>query len=168
MARKTFLARLAAFLVVQTCVLLAATPVIAQEQTRQKGRANSEWWTTAKAKQGLTLTDDQIARIAEIEDGTRRPRQEAARNQRRAYRETIMGLAEGALSDEELKKHNEAIEQASIDATRVTLDYWGQLRGVLSREQWEQLPKVAPHVLRLGGMITRGFERVDVAEPEGE
>ena len=166
MVPKLVLARLTTFLMVLACVLLTVIPAAAQEQTEKRGRRQTQWWTSDKVTERLALSVDQMAQIVDIEQGTNAIRQEAARNQRQAYREVILGLAHEDLPEEELEQRVKALEQASIESTRVTVDYWQRLRAVLSQEQWQELPRAAPRVLRLGGMITRGFQRVDVAGAE--
>jgi len=143
-------------------MVLATSISSAQGQSHQRGRGQSPWWTNPKVQEQLALSNDQIGQISGIYEKTREARQKASVKQRQAYRELVVGLGNDGISDQEIGQRLEDVEEAMSESTRATVDLWVQLRGVLSAEQWRELPKASPRTLRLGGMLTRGVERVQV------
>lgn len=138
-----------------------------QERGKVSTKQRQGWWERETAQTELGLSSNQVKSIDAIEERNRELTQQNRKAQQQAYRQMIRLLTAEAPSEAEIADSRQAIEEAWAKSTRLTVDYWIELRDVLSAEQWELLPQVAPRALQLGGLRTRLMGNITIGE-QGE
>lgn len=167
MIRRFLLAGLIALLIATVFGSGLAAPAHPQSQKSQGDRGKRmKWWTNETVQQKLELSEEQIASIAELNEAVAADRSEATRSQRKAYHRMITGLADENLSNTEFLRRREDLERIWLHRAQMTIDYWLQLRSLLSTDQWQQLPSVAPRALQFGDTFIRGYGRVTIGGDE--
>ncbi len=137
---------------------LAVQPVDAANRLR----AGTDWWTSTEVQESLSLTPDQVQKIADLEAGKHEAMIAARQDLMKAYRRVVTALDGSAAPSAELADRQQTLEKAWVGYLQVDVNYWMELRGVLTQQQWQQLPNVAPRALRMGMLGVRGRGKVNV------
>ena len=124
-------------------------PSFADAAGQSKGNTKT-WYEQEAVQQKLELTEDQVARIAEVEERFRPQLATMNQEKRTAYRTLMTSLDSGELQEDEFEANRTRLEAAYGSHAAVTADLWRALRSVLTEQQWRKLPETAPRALALG------------------
>ncbi|MEX1309307.1 MAG: hypothetical protein AB1Z65_02715 [Candidatus Sulfomarinibacteraceae bacterium] len=138
-------------------VTLVLMPGLAAAADQDTGKAKA-WYERETTQQKLELTNDQIARIAEVENDFGPRLAEMNQEKRTAYRALITALDAGELPQAEFEAMRNRLESAYGSHAALTGERWRALRSILTKTQWRNLPEAAPKALSLGqfGVSKRG------------
>ena len=130
-------------------VVLLLLPSFADAAGQNKGNRKN-WYEKEAVQQKLELTEDQVARIAEVEE-TFMPRlKEMNVEKRTAYKSLMTALDSGEITQDTFEADRARLEAAYGAHAALTAERWRALRSVLTEQQWRKLPEAAPKALALG------------------
>jgi len=130
-------------------VVLLLLPSFANAAGQSKGNTKA-WYEQEAVQQKLDLTEDQVARIAEVEETFRPQLAKMNQEKRAAYRTMMTSLDAGELPEDEFEANRTRLELAYGSHAARSADLWRALRSVLTEAQWRKLPEAAPKALTLG------------------
>jgi Spy/CpxP family protein refolding chaperone len=161
------------------CAGVAAGPLLAtaqQARTRQDVQSlrqrmmgqQQRWWKNESRAAKIGLSEEQIQSLDEMADRGREQIRPVRQRYAQAYRSLIDRLASDAVDDEAIAAARTELIEAWSEMTSVGVDQLIEMRTILSEEQWEMLPQVAPRAIRLGNMTLRGSGVVTPEASSGE
>jgi len=135
-----------------TLVVLLLLPGLAGAAKQQTGDIK-EWYEKELVQQKLGLTEDQVARIAEVEESFIPRLAEMNVEKRKAYRSMMASLDSGDITQDAFEAGRARLEAAYGAHASLTAERWRALRSVLTEQQWRSLPETAPKALALGNFM---------------
>jgi len=142
----------------------AAAPAAASPAPTARPRP-AGWWRQARIVAELKLTPAQQDALEGVEKAHRETRAAAMRAYSQAYAALVVALAAEPVDEAALATRRAAFSTAWATLGALNADHLVALRGVLSAQQIERLPQVAPAALRAGPLTTRGFGEVGALPP---
>lgn len=139
-----------------------------EAHARQRGR--KVWFQRKKVKQAMKLTQQQIAALEEEQQVYRGRIVELRKAERKAYAAVVEALGAEKPDPGAVAKARQELEKAALALDRAIMDHWEAMRRILTVEQWNRLPEVAPRALRFGGAVAlrgRGTIRTGTVEAKG-
>jgi Spy/CpxP family protein refolding chaperone len=143
----------------------AQQPTPAPTATPAAARPAKGWWNQPKVVTQLELTAAQQAAIGAAEQEYREARAAAMKGYSQAYAAFLAVLTDEAPASEAVAKRRAALIAAWSELARANADRLVALRGILSKAQIVELPKVAPAALRAGPLTLRGIGELGGAAP---
>jgi Spy/CpxP family protein refolding chaperone len=129
--------------------VLLLLPTFADAADQNKGNRKN-WYEQESVQQKLELTEDQVARIAEVEESFMPRLTEMNVEKRTAYRSLMSVLDSGEITQDKFEANRARLEAAYGAHAALTAERWRALRSVLTEQQWRGLPEAAPKALALG------------------
>lgn len=132
-------------------------PIFAGATEKDQGKRKS-WYEQKAVQQKLGLTADQVAGITEVEESFGARLVKMNQEKRTSYRGLMSALDAGQLSEDDFEARRTRLEEAYGSHAAVSADRWRALRSILTKDQWRNLPEVAPRALALGyfSIVKRG------------
>jgi Spy/CpxP family protein refolding chaperone len=140
---------------VTVLLVLVALVLPGPRSSQAQNRATKQWWNSSQTQEVLGLTDDQAERVGELQEAHRERISAIRRMETRSIRELIGVLDDSSTSPGLLEEKRAQLEETWTARLEATMDHWVSLRRVLTTEQWQELPNVAPQVFRMGTMSLR-------------
>jgi len=130
-------------------VVILLLPGLAGAAKQQTGDIK-EWYEQVPVQQKLGLTEDQVARLAEVEESFMPRLRKLNVEKRTAYKSLMTALDAGDIPQDTFEANQARLEAAYGSHAALTAERWRALRSVLTEKQWRGLPAAAPKALALG------------------
>ena len=167
-----FVGRLRASVALALAVAAAATAAPQSEAPppapTAKAKAATGWWLQSRAVSELKLTPAQQTAIADAERSHREARAAAMQAYSQAFAAFLVVLAAEPVDRDALETRRAAFVAAWDQLGKVNADRLVALRGILSAQQLERLPQVAPGALRAGPLALRMFGEAGLQPPAAQ
>jgi len=143
----------------------ATAPPATPPTPAAKAKAATGWWLQARAVSELKLTPAQQGALEAAERSHREARAAAMQTYSQAFAAFLVVLAAEPVDRDALETRRAAFVAAWDQLGKVNADRLVALRGILSAQQIERLPQVAPGALRAGPLALRMFGEAGAPPP---